>query len=304
MTEAHNYSVNNFMGQLPLVLADDARMNALAYAIAKALGARLEELPLAEVYTRIDELPKDLLDILARDFKIDWYDFDYPIEAKRNLVKSNYYVHRHLGTAGAVKTAISDIYPYSGVEEWFDYGGDPFCFRVVLEAGARIIPVSNTDIVKAIYTYKSLRSHLDGIMYRTTVIVGISVTCGWVHYWGRIAGTYPQRAQQGQIYESNIEIETHAEGTAYANPTTGEIDTGTFPQRAHEGKIIASDIEIGLLAEGLPYTDPFTGEIDAGTFPQTAVQGGIDSGSFGVSASGEGLTYSARMCGSTPGSLT
>ena len=97
----HGYSVANILDQLPRVLAEDRRMAALATAIARALMTHLEETPLAEIYTRIDELPEAVLDILAYDFKIDWYDYNYPVEAKRNLIKTNYYVHRHLGTIGA-----------------------------------------------------------------------------------------------------------------------------------------------------------------------------------------------------------
>jgi len=303
MTDAHRYSVTNFMGQLPRVLDDDTRMHALAYAIAKALGVHLNEIPLAEIYTRIDELPESLLDLLAYDFKIDWYNFDYPIAAKRNTVKTNYYVHRHLGTIGAVKAAILDVYPRSTVEEWFDYDGDPFCFRVVLEAGYPIIPVANTDILRALYTYKSLRSHLDGIMYRTTVEVGISVTCGWVAYWGRVTGTYPQRARHGRAYVYDIEVGTHAEGLVYTNPATDDLVAGTFPRVARQGAIYAEDLAVGVSAEGVVYQNPATGEIDAGVFPDISVQGSIESGMIDASASGEGLAYNTRYCGSTPGSL-
>ncbi len=226
MTEAHRYSVDNFMAQLPAVLFEDRRMNALARAIAEALGVHLDEIPLTEIYTRIDELPEDVLDILARDYKIDWYDFDYPVEAKRNLVKTSYYVHRHLGTTGAVKEAIRSLYPRSDIEEWFDYGGQPYHFRVALESGAPIIPVSNTDILKAVYTYKSLRSHLEAIIYRTTVNVGIRIVTGYVKYWGRICGTYPERAVQGEIASGTIVAGTSNGGLAYSARLCGTVPGG------------------------------------------------------------------------------
>ena len=261
----HGYTADNFMAQLPRVLAEDTRMNALARAITNALMTHLAEIEEAEIYTRIDELPEAVLDILASDFKIDWYDFDYSIEAKRNLVKTNYYVHRHLGTAGAVKEAIQALYPNSDVEEWFDYEGQPYHFRVALESGTPIIPISNTAILKAVYTYKSLRSHLDAIVYRTTVNVGIHLSCGWVAYWGRITGTYPDRARLGEILAAMIQLGTHPEGVVYANPNTGEIEAGTFPARAVQGAIVPGDIS--------------------------------------ASASGEGLAYSARLCGTAPGGL-
>lgn len=222
----HSYSVTNILSQLPRVLIEDERMYALATAIANALLVHLGDLTEEEIYTRIDELPEALLDILAYDFKIDWYNYDYPIQAKRNLVKTNYYVHRHLGTAGAVKEAIRAIYPDSDVEEWFNYGGDPYKFRVALNSGAPIIPVSNTDILKAVYTYKSLRSHLEAIVYRTTVNVGVCILTGYVKYWGRVCGTYPERAVQGEIASGNIVANTSFGGVAYSTRMCGTMPGG------------------------------------------------------------------------------
>ena len=262
----HGYTEANFLMQLPKVLAEDERMYALATAIARALMTHLADLRDEEIYTRIDELPEALLDILAYDFKIDWYDYDYPVEAKRNLFKTNYYVHRHLGTVGAVKEAICALYPRSGILEWFDYEGNPYHFIVALESGFPVIPVSNTDVLKAVYTYKSLRSHLDAIVYRTTTIVGIGLSTGYVHYWGRICGTYPDRARLGEILAALIQLGTHPEGVVYANPNTGEIDAGTFPARAVQGMILTGDLEVN------------TSSTDA-------------------------LAYSARLCGTAPGGI-
>ena len=224
----HGYTESNFLSQLPRVIAGDKNLLALATAIARALVTHLNDLPEEEIYTRIDQLPEGVLDILAYDFKVDWYDFDFPVEAKRNLIKTNYYVHRHLGTAGAVKEAIRAIYPDSDVEEWFDYGGDPYKFRVALNSGAPIIPVSNTDILKAVYTYKSLRSHLEAIIYRTTVNVGIRIVTGYVKYWGRICGTYPERAVQGEIASGTIVAGTSNGGLAYSARLCGTVPGGLF----------------------------------------------------------------------------
>lgn len=162
----HGYSAANILNQLPSVLADDKRMAALAAAIAKALMVHLGELPLAEIYTRIDDLPEDLLNILAHDFKIDWYDYDYPIAAKRNWIKAGFYVHRHLGTTGAMQEAIRAIYPNSEVEEWFDYGGNPYYFKVVIDlTNAFLSPEGHERVINRINTYKNLRSHVDEIKY-------------------------------------------------------------------------------------------------------------------------------------------
>lgn len=267
MSNSHGLTAESFHNSLPYVLQRDTGVDALATGIAKALEERAAEIQSILLYPVIDQLPEELLDILAHDFKVDWYNYDYPLEAKRNTIKTHWYVHRHLGTIGAVRVAIQAIYPRSSVEEWWQagYDGEPYHFRIALEAGYPIIPVANTDILNALKIYKSLRSRLDDIIYRTTVTVGIMIACGWVAYSGRVAGTYPQRARLGRIYESEIQIGSHA--------------------------------------EALTYTDPAAGEVRTGTFPATAVQGQIEAGSIGAKASGEGLAYSTRYCGSTPGGL-
>ena len=54
-----------------------ATMQALASSISGVLAARPVEIDLLRIYTQIDSLPEGLLDILAYDFKIDWYDPTY-----------------------------------------------------------------------------------------------------------------------------------------------------------------------------------------------------------------------------------
>ena len=299
----HGYTAQTFLAQLPRVLAEDSRMAALATAIAHVLADRLSDLSVTEIYNRIDELPEAVLDILAYDFKVDWYNFDYPVEAKRNLIKSSFTVHKQLGTAGAVKDAISSIYPRSGVEEWFNYGGSPYCFIVALEAGYPIIPVATNDVLRAVYLYKSMRSHLDAIAYRTTTVVGIGITTGYVKYWGRITGTYPSRARLGRIVEEDIQIGTSVKSAVYTNPLTGEVDAGTFPARAVQGEIAEVLIQLDAESQGTVYRTPNAGEIESGTFPARAVQGEIVPGSIDASASGEGLAYNARLCGTAPGGI-
>ena len=124
-------TAEEFLRALPPVLRNDRRMMALGQVVAEELSDRMSEIEKAAIYPRIDELDEALLDILAYDFKVDWYGYDYPLETKRALLKSSFYIHRHLGTKGAVEAAIQSMYPKSIVEEWFDYveGGNPYTFR-------------------------------------------------------------------------------------------------------------------------------------------------------------------------------
>ena len=245
MNEMHAYSAENFMAQLPRVIDEDENLHALAYAISRALAAHLADLPLEEIYTRIDALPEALLDILAKDFKIDWYGFDYPIEIKREQIKTNYYVHRHLGTYGAVRRAISTIYPRSILEEWFEYGGNPYFFRIVIDVtNGQTADLSHDEIVRAVNLYKSLRSHLedDAIAYRSQTIIEVGQSAGYCVYTARVCGTYPEPAMQGLLLDLAMSLNTDKGGMLYTVPAAGEIDTGTYPGVSTQGDIESTRI--------------------------------------------------------------
>lgn len=117
-------------------------------------------------YTRIDELQEDLLDILAYDFKIDWWDSDYTLPQKRQMFRDNWPVHRILGTKAAVLTAISAIYPGTTLMEWFEYGGEPFHFKLKVDlTKGSYDPVKHQRVLDRVAFYKNLRSHLDSVDY-------------------------------------------------------------------------------------------------------------------------------------------
>ena len=130
MNEAHGYNAASILSQLPQVLAEDGRMYALAIAITEALAVRLDEIELEKIYTRIDRLPEDLLDILAADFAVDWWDKNWPLDRKRQSLKDSWRIHRILGTPEAMNLAVQAAFGAGRVEEWFDYSGKPHHFRI------------------------------------------------------------------------------------------------------------------------------------------------------------------------------
>lgn len=156
----------NLLLIVPPALTHDPAMMARAAADAEALAARLAEIDRVRIISNIDALDETVLDILARDFKVDWYDPDYSLEEKRRTVKSSWRVHKTLGTKAAVETAIRAIYPLTTVEEWFEYGGEPYHFRlninITSDSGDK---VRQKRVLERLNFYKSLRSHNDGVRY-------------------------------------------------------------------------------------------------------------------------------------------
>lgn len=333
-----NLMKGSFLSALPWVLQEDAHLSALAEAVAIELAGQIEGAEAARIYPAIDSLPEELLDILAEDYKIDWYNFDYPLETKRNLVKSHWYVHRYMGTTGAVRTAVQAVYPHSDVEEWWQdwyEDGEPYHFRIILEASAPIVPVTNTDITREVELYKSFRSHLDGVVYRSTANLIIKTRCQWIIYSGRFCGTYPVIARQGSIEGHSIVVRTRAQGLghsvprsgsifagtyprsarmggledilivvrtadgglAYQNPVTGEVVSGTYPAPSEPGQITEGMVVIRTADGQVIYQNPATGEIITGEFPDVASQGSVGSGTITASSEGQGASYNGVLCG-------
>lgn len=156
----------NLLLIVPPALTRDPAMMARAAADAEAMAARLAEIDRVRIISNIDGLDETVLDILARDFKVDWWDPEYSIEEKRRTLKGSWRVHKILGTKAAVETAIRAIYPLTTVEEWFEYGGEPYHFRlnidITSDSGDR---TRQKRVLERLNFYKSLRSHNDGVRY-------------------------------------------------------------------------------------------------------------------------------------------
>ena len=166
MNSAHALTAENLLRALPEVLRNDESMAALAASVAQVLAQRPEEIRRLAIYPRIDEIPEELLDILAYDFKVDWWDADYTLEEKRRTLKDSWRVHRMLGTKAAVETAISAIYQNTQVSEWFEYNGEPYHFKLLIDATyENVDPAKHRRVLDRVEYYKNLRSVLDEVEY-------------------------------------------------------------------------------------------------------------------------------------------
>ena len=252
----NGFTKSNLLHTAPKVLKNDAGMNPLVDTIAEAISKLGMKVVFPNIYARIDELPEDLLDILAKDFKVDWYDYNWGIEAKRQTIKDSFYVHRHLGTVGAVKTALSDVWPPSTVEEWFEYGGEPYYFRVILDASQSTEPIYVNSALNAIMFYKSARSHLESNIPIVRVTFGILITtdAGNSKYHVRSCGTDPRVATHGNISDEGIVVEDSSPSLKYHNPITGQSVTGTYPNVATHGDMENDGLCIGASASESVYT--------------------------------------------------
>ena len=213
------------MSVYPSVLDRDALFNALGQSAAEAIGAAFIAADNGSIYTRISELDEGILDILAKDFNISWYDYDYQLETKRRVVAAAFAVHRRMGTKGAMEKAISAIWPNSTVEEWFDYGGDPFYFRVLVEANDdNGEPIHFDSIDKTVKLYKNERSWLqdDRVVLKITCGIVIKTSKDGQKFHPIICGMLPRVASHGDASESGLVV-----GATFGTNTYHPVPCGT-----------------------------------------------------------------------------
>ena len=144
------------------------------YALAKAIEAGLQMMNDAvkkgvDCIVDYDTMPEWRLDELAWETNF-LYDYSADVEIKRRLLKNVFDIYRRLGTAAAVENALRAIFPGSDLQEWFEYGGEPYYFRLEIELPDSGITAEQQErALRSILFYKNVRSVLEGMNYTREV---------------------------------------------------------------------------------------------------------------------------------------
>ena len=120
---------------LPRFMRDDRVARALSAAVQPTLGHLAQSIRSMQLYTN-PALPEPVLDELAWQRNVLWYDSDAEIDIKRALIQSAPETYQMMGTRGAIERAVADYFGDAAVQEWWEYGGDPYHFRVYTSSEA------------------------------------------------------------------------------------------------------------------------------------------------------------------------
>ena len=120
------------------------------------------------VYTDISNVSEEVLDVLAVQFKVDWYDQSYPLKTKRRIIQTALEVRRFYGTDWATETALQSIYPGSKIVEWYDYNGTPGHFKVECDISETQEQPKWQEIRRIVDIYKRMTAHLDHVTFKVT----------------------------------------------------------------------------------------------------------------------------------------
>lgn len=116
-----------------------------------------------------------LLDELAWQFHVDYYDKTASFDIRKNLVKQSIRIHQKKGTPQAVKEVLETAFPSDTLLlEWFNYGGKPYHFKIVTSDIPRnegeTTEQAKARFISALNTVKNARSYLEELSVFTNVI--------------------------------------------------------------------------------------------------------------------------------------
>lgn len=155
----------SFVDILPPNLAADETLHAAAVALDGELQAVTKLTRLVLLLARLDELDDATVDMLAKQFKVDFYDANTELTRKRELVRRSIAWHRTKGTPGAVQSVVDILLDGATVSEYWEYDGKPYHFKVGGITGPLVDGNTILKVGKAIQVAKNTRSHLDSISF-------------------------------------------------------------------------------------------------------------------------------------------
>lgn len=241
----------NLADIFPESLKSDPDSLALAEAITPLLYKIFEQSQNVQFHQGI---PDHLLDFIAYEKDVDYYDTSMSNEGKRALIERAQYVHGIKGTVAAVEEVVSIFFKNAKIREWFQYNGRPFFFRIETDEAFKS-PSDIARVFRLIESTKNTRSRLEGIWFKgagsiqiqavkdneTDREIRLQPVCG-----STIVGKWPTISTLGRIIDSSsIKLRTESFNRGFITyPFTSKIFAG---QSGLSPSVIQREIKAGIL---------------------------------------------------------
>ena len=166
---------------LPDFLCEDDKIKAASYAMNKTAEMILNMIDKTSVYALLDEMPEKIVDLLAQEFRAQYYDASASVKEKREAVKKALLWYRKAGTKSAVLELCKFVYGESVVPEWFDYAGRPYTFKIEVLGEEKLInTIGLNQFIMAVKNVKNTRPLLEAVIFNrkasTELYTGVATT--------------------------------------------------------------------------------------------------------------------------------
>lgn len=117
----------------PPSLLNDKNILAIIAALDPQMQSVSRDVRETLIFSRIDELPESVIDLLAWQWHVDFYESAHSLDAKRAMVKSSISWHRKKGTRAAIVEALDMlglVTRFTAWHELLDEGAQPYTFEI------------------------------------------------------------------------------------------------------------------------------------------------------------------------------
>lgn len=130
-------------------------------AIKKLILKEIHNLILLD---NIDNLKENIVDLLAYELHVDFYDYSAILKEKQHLVKTSILSHMKKGTLFSVQNILDIFFQEAKILEWFNYDGDPGKFKVEI-SDSKADYSQTKRITKMINSVKRTSQHLENLIF-------------------------------------------------------------------------------------------------------------------------------------------
>lgn len=156
-----------FSQTVPFNIAKDKNIKDLSCVIDNIAIDIKQKTEMVLLLPKLKELPDSILNELAYQFHVDFYREYFDHDTKVKLIESSIATHKIKGTPYAVEKVCTDIFKSAKVIENWEYGGEPYHFKVSF-IKETVTDVSKIDsLMEAISSTKNVRSWCDEIGFIT-----------------------------------------------------------------------------------------------------------------------------------------
>lgn len=236
---------------IPGSIAGDENVQAAIQGIDPELQSVSRDIAEALIYSRIDELPEPVLDALAWQWHVDFYELAHSVEGKREVVKGALQWHRKKGTVWSILKALEMFGIKGTYTNWYEMepSGKPYTFALDAELTDEFWKRSDWNdpasvVRRAIVESKAKRSFMESLYIHRDSQSRLDI----------VSATVPV-----QGIRHDIDIAPHREGTTALNFVSGmaTVRRGTHSialSRHTEGKGRGELVSGVATAQGLRHT--------------------------------------------------
>lgn len=149
---------------LPYYIKSDTDVQAISYAFKMAMQNAFRYSRWIMLYANVDELPHDILDLLALELRAQYYEESMDIEIKRNIIKKSISWYVTGGTVAAIEEMVQAVFGEGNVVEWYQFGGTPGTFYI--ETNEELSPDIVIRFNEIIDKVKNKRSQLEKVVVK------------------------------------------------------------------------------------------------------------------------------------------